>query len=70
MLFSTFSLNLLICVWVKYSSWSNCSLLKFLFPILNVIPLLLFTASFNFLSADLRVLDLLFCIQPFYTVNQ
>ena len=69
-LFSTFSLNLFICVWVKNNSWSKPASLKFLLPINKVVPLLLFTASFNFLSADSIVLNLLSCIQPFYTVNQ
>ena len=46
-LFSTFSLSLFICHCVKNNSWSKSVLLKFLFPILSFVPLLLFTASFN-----------------------
>ena len=47
-LFSTFSLSLFICVCVKNNSWSKSALLKFKLPIIKVVPLLLFTASFNF----------------------
>ena len=47
-LFSTFFLNLFIWVCVKNNSWSKSTLLKFFLPILKVVQLLRFTASFNF----------------------
>ena len=53
-LFSTFSLSLFICVCVKNNSLSKSALLKFLLPILKVVPLLLFTASFNFFYLLIR----------------
>ena len=53
-LFSSFCLSLFICLCVKNNSWSKSALLKFLLPILNAVPLLLFAASLNFFYLLIR----------------